>query len=204
MNIPPDCLVVEHTSGVWSYHLARKERLGLSLCGKPTMHTGISVWGMKSANDHMSYKWCLRCSKFAMPRGTIGLGTRITEKRIEKGWDQVGLARRAGLSSSSISEIENGQTNPLGPTLVKLSHALGVSIHYILTGESQLRMEDVAMPDELAGLVREEGIPLADIELLLYVDGRTETRWGEGALKPLSAAQWTTRYNKFKELIGGP
>lgn len=61
--------IVEHSTGVWSYHLTReplgKRGLVRSLCGRgEMMPTGLrlSVWGK---SDHLPSKWCKRCGELA-------------------------------------------------------------------------------------------------------------------------------------------
>lgn len=200
MNIPSDCVIVEHTSGVWSYHIARKERFGLSLCGKPTMHTGIQTWGVESQNESMTYRWCSKCAGLVKPKDETGLGHRIVAARKRKGWTQRGLSKAAKVSRSSLSEIEAGLTSPRGPTLIKLSHTLGVTIHYLLTGEEfSPGPRDVTVPAALVELAEDEQIPFGELQFLLYLDGRMTMR---RTYEPLSKAQWKVRYDRFRELVG--
>jgi transcriptional regulator with XRE-family HTH domain len=48
--------------------------------------------------------------------------------RIEKGWSQTELARRAGVAAATISRIESGRVQGVGlGTLIRLADALEVS-----------------------------------------------------------------------------
>ena len=58
--------------------------------------------------------------------------------RLEHFWSQAELARRAGLSKLTITELEAGQRAPYGQTVRRLADALGVSPH------------ELASPEELA------------------------------------------------------
>lgn len=55
------------------------------------------------------------------------LGLRIKELRKQKKMSQELLAEESGLSLRTIQRIENGQTNPTGESLKRLSNALNVN-----------------------------------------------------------------------------
>lgn len=55
------------------------------------------------------------------------LGLRIKELRKQKGMSQELLAEESGLSLRTIQRIENGQTNPTGESLKRLSNAVNVN-----------------------------------------------------------------------------
>jgi len=55
------------------------------------------------------------------------LGLRIKELRKQKGMSQEFLAEESGLSLRTIQRIENGETNPTGESLKRLSNALNIN-----------------------------------------------------------------------------
>lgn len=55
------------------------------------------------------------------------LAIRLKELRIQKGMSQEVLADESGLSLRTIQRIENGETNPTGESLKRLSGALNVN-----------------------------------------------------------------------------
>ena len=55
------------------------------------------------------------------------LGLRIKELRKQKGISQEFLSEESGLSLRTIQRIENGETNPTGESLKRLSNALNVN-----------------------------------------------------------------------------
>lgn len=57
------------------------------------------------------------------------MGQRVRQVRIERGWAQPELARRAKVKQSVISAIENGQ--PGTPFIVEIADALGVSVYWL-------------------------------------------------------------------------
>jgi transcriptional regulator with XRE-family HTH domain len=51
-------------------------------------------------------------------------GGRLRELRTERGWSQDELARRAGMSQATLSNIERGETQPFPATQRALAAAL--------------------------------------------------------------------------------
>ena len=60
------------------------------------------------------------------------VGERLEELRVARGWTQMQLAERAGLTDSAISMIENGVRWPRQDTLRKLATALGCEVADLL------------------------------------------------------------------------
>lgn len=55
------------------------------------------------------------------------LGKRIREQRAQRGWDQSRLAREAGISRTTLSQLENGRgPDPRPSTVGKVTLALGL------------------------------------------------------------------------------
>lgn len=59
--------------------------------------------------------------------GKSQLATRIKELRVQKRMSQEFLSEESGLSLRTIQRIENGETNPTGDSLKRLTNALDVS-----------------------------------------------------------------------------
>jgi transcriptional regulator with XRE-family HTH domain len=55
------------------------------------------------------------------------LASRIKELRNQKGMSQELLSEESGLSLRTIQRVENGESNPTGDSLKRLSHALNVN-----------------------------------------------------------------------------
>lgn len=55
------------------------------------------------------------------------LATRVREYRTRKGMSQEVLAEKSGISHRTVQRIENGESNPTGDTLQRLSTALGIN-----------------------------------------------------------------------------
>lgn len=60
------------------------------------------------------------------------LGRNLKRIRKEKGISQGDIVRKLGMTKSSVSNIENGKTNPTLATIAKLAKALGVPIEDLI------------------------------------------------------------------------
>lgn len=66
----------------------------------------------------------------------MGAGSRIKELRTVKGMTQEQLAKAAGITQPSLSDLERGESKvPRGSTLIKLAIALESNPNYIETGK---------------------------------------------------------------------
>ena len=81
------------------------------------------------------------------------LGRRIAALRREQGLSQAQLASRLGISASAMGMYEQGRREPSGEMLVALGRELGVSTDYLLTGESNCRMDGEIYARMIAELV---------------------------------------------------
>lgn len=65
------------------------------------------------------------------------LGERILTQRRAKGWTQRQLAEAADVRRATIAELESGKrTTVRSDTAVALARALGVTLDWLLTGQS--------------------------------------------------------------------
>ena len=63
------------------------------------------------------------------------MGERIASLRRHSGLSQSALAHTLGLSTSTIAMYEQGRRQPSISIIIALADALGVTIHYLLTGQ---------------------------------------------------------------------
>jgi transcriptional regulator with XRE-family HTH domain len=82
-----------------------------------------------------------------MSRNSIS--EKIKNERGKASWNQTELAKRAGITSSALSQIESGERYPSTLVLSKLAKALSVSMDY-LVGEKQ--------GDELHSMLHNENV----------------------------------------------
>ena len=106
------------------------------------------------------------------------LAKRIKELRIRKGFSQEELSENSGLSLRTIQRIENGETDPRGDSLQKLSYSLGVTPDEIL---------DWTMQEDRSFLT---GLNLSAISFLFFPL--------LGILVPL--IMWISKKDKIKDI----
>ncbi|MBO4533477.1 MAG: helix-turn-helix transcriptional regulator [Treponema sp.] len=76
------------------------------------------------------------------------LNERIKQLRIERGFSQVDLAAKLGVSKQSVSNWENDNIQPSIEMLLKLSHAFSVSTDYLLGEDSRKFLEITGLPEK--------------------------------------------------------
>ena len=64
----------------------------------------------------------------------LAIGERIYQSRKNKKLSQAKLAEKVGMSTNSISNIENGKQQCKMENIRRFAHVLGVSIDYIIYG----------------------------------------------------------------------
>lgn len=75
------------------------------------------------------------------------MGLRIAALRRAAGWSQAELAKRLKISPSAVGMYEQGRREPAVQMLVALSELFGVSIDYLVTGQSDTRQDRDAVSD---------------------------------------------------------
>ena len=80
------------------------------------------------------------------------IGSHVRKKREALGLNQAELAKELGVTHQHVSRIELEQVAPSLGMLLKLSHRLGVSTDYLLTGREHAPL------DALGGIRAEPGI----------------------------------------------
>ena len=60
------------------------------------------------------------------------LNQRIRLKRLEKNMKQIDLAKKLGVSQSSIANWESGEREPALAIIIDLSKVFGCSVNYLL------------------------------------------------------------------------
>ncbi len=68
-----------------------------------------------------------------LEQDTEGLAERVFGLRAQRGWSQVELSRRSGVTQATISSLEGARRVPTLPTLRKISKAFGISVRELLS-----------------------------------------------------------------------
>ena len=74
---------------------------------------------------------------------------RMREIRNKRGYSMIKVAELIGISDSAYSKIERGINNPAPRTVELFCQKLGVSVHWLRTGEGEM-FREVSREDELA------------------------------------------------------
>ena len=86
-------------------------------------------------------------------RGGNVVAERIKGLREQKGWTQVGLAKRLGITRSSVNAWEMGISVPSTQYVVEVAGLFGVSTDYLLGVESSVSISAVGLTEEDIRLV---------------------------------------------------
>ena len=81
------------------------------------------------------------------------MGLRIAALRRTAGWSQAELARRLGISPSTVGMYEQGRREPDSQMLVALSELFGVTIDYLVKGSPETRQDREAVADTVCHCV---------------------------------------------------
>mgnify|MGYP001281087429 CR=1 FL=1 len=92
------------------------------------------------------------------------IASRVRSLRLERGWSQPELARRASLSNAMVSMVERGERTPSLDALASLAASLEVDTSVLLAPDetAALRGDARRFAEELAELK----LPRADMEAL--------------------------------------
>lgn len=70
----------------------------------------------------------------------MDLSNRIRLARVDKGWNQVDLAKQLGVSRSAVGHWERGAGSTPSPRrLLRLAHLTGVNVQWLATGRGPMR-----------------------------------------------------------------
>lgn len=84
-----------------------------------------------------------------------GTGTRLQHARKLRGLTQVELAKAAGVTQASISDLERGESKSFrGATLVAIAQALKVRPDWLATGRGSMEGHHVPLPAEAERVAR--------------------------------------------------
>jgi len=92
------------------------------------------------------------------------IATRVRSLRLERGWSQPELARRASLSNAMVSMVERGERTPSLDALASLAASLDVDTSVLLAPDESvvLRADARRFAEELSELE----LPRSDIDAL--------------------------------------
>jgi transcriptional regulator with XRE-family HTH domain len=84
------------------------------------------------------------------------VGIRLRHVRKLRGLNQAELAKKAGVSQASVSELETGESrSPWGTNLVRLAQTLKVSPEWLASGKGQMDGYEAPLPPEALKMAKE-------------------------------------------------
>lgn len=97
------------------------------------------------------------------------VGEKIKYRRVELGLTQDELCKKAGISKSFLSEIENGKKSISAETLLNIAEALNVSLDFLMKGISHTikQTANIEIPQKLVELASKERISFRQTLTLL-------------------------------------
>jgi transcriptional regulator with XRE-family HTH domain len=130
-------------------------------------------------------------------------GDRIKAAREKRNWTQEQLADEAGISKGFLSDVENDKRNISSESALKIADALGISLDYLLRGETGQRekeREPVRIPQELSEVAEELGLSYSETLMLLEAHDAVVARRSAKLARPPSADEWRRLCRAIRDL----
>ena len=128
------------------------------------------------------------------------VGERIKARRLELGWTQEELCRKADISTGFLSDVENGKRSIGAETLLDIARVLSLSLDYLMTGDpSQVQTTQVEFPARLAELAKNENITF--VKALTVLDMKRQIVAHRRDHEDLEEFDWKKFYESVKEFL---
>ena len=130
-------------------------------------------------------------------------GDRIKTARERRQWTQEQLAEAARISKGFLSDIENDKRNISSESALKIADALGISLDYLLRGESgerERQRQPVSIPRELSKLAEELELSYRETLTLLEAHEAVVARRSAKLLRPPTVDEWHKFYKAIKDV----
>ena len=131
------------------------------------------------------------------------VGQRIRKRRTELGWTQDVLAKKAGISKSFLSDLENGKRNVGADTLYDIARVLSLSLDYLMTGkEGETEpASEVQIPASLATFAARAGISFRQALTLLEMQQQIVAHRSSTKKGSLDKVDWQKFYEAVKDFL---
>lgn len=129
-------------------------------------------------------------------------GERIRHRRLELGWTQDELAKRATISKGFLSDVENGKRGIGAETLLDLARVLGVSLDYLMVGadsDESIR-RDVEIPSDLAEFAATKGLSFSRTLMLLKLQRQILAHRSSRDART-ATFDWTRFYDSIQDFL---
>ena len=130
------------------------------------------------------------------------VGERIRERRLELGWTQEKLAMEAKISTGFLSDVETGKRSIGAETLLEMSHALGVSLDYLMKGDSSKpKTGNEQIPASLSNLAKLEQLTYSQTLMLLDMQRQIVAHRSHSKTDDLESFDWRLFYESMKPFL---
>lgn len=132
------------------------------------------------------------------------LGERIKKRRSELGWTQDTLARKAGVSKSFLSDVENSKRSISADNLFDIARALSLSLDYLMAGEEgdqEAKPSEVQIPKALADFAAGEGISFRQALTLLDMQRQIIAHRSKTKRDELEKVDWQKFYGAVRDFL---
>lgn len=129
------------------------------------------------------------------------VGDRIRKRRLEKGWTQEDLGRKAHLSKGFLSDVENGKRKVSAANLLDIALVLGLTLDYLMKGDDgeDVSPEHIIIPATLAQFAEHQGLSMSKTLVLLRMQRQMKANRTGGA--EASHFDWARFYESLKDFI---
>ena len=133
------------------------------------------------------------------------VGERIRKSRQERGYTQERLAREADISAGFVSELEKGNRNVSAENLLRIAHALQVSLDYLMKGEPTPAPgtfpKSVQFPVSFAEFARKERLPFDVACAIFEAKLQFIANRRDSGDEDLEAFDWKGFYDAVKDYL---
>jgi transcriptional regulator with XRE-family HTH domain len=130
------------------------------------------------------------------------VGERIKEQRSKLGWTQEKLAAAAKMSAGFLSDLETGKRNVSADYLMEISHALGVSLDYLMKGDSSKPMSrEVQIPASLSDFAKQAQLSFSQTLMVLDMQRQIVAHRRHSKSDDLEKVDWKDFYESMKRFL---
>lgn len=134
------------------------------------------------------------------------VGERIRARRQELGWTQQELARRAGISNSFLSDLENGRRSVSAENLLEIARVLQRSLDFLMQGSGVIEGNsdepaEVVIPASLSAFAAEEGLSHNQTLALLAMQRQIIAHRSSTKSRDLATVDWRRFYESVKDFL---
>lgn len=132
----------------------------------------------------------------------MNVGERIRRRREELDWTQDRLATEAKLSKGFLSDLETGKRNVSAQYLLEISHALGVTLDFLMKGDtSRPKTGDVQVPFSLSQFAKQENLTYAQTLMLLDMQRQIIAHRSHSKSDDLERVDWRRFHESMKPFL---